>query len=185
MAELLVFRMMEWECWFSCTFLVHLAQNCRWLRRYNEWYQLLPQTVEGSVSIDPVVCVLLGLLVFAVHNLLCMRRWQQLDVIMLEAWHTPWEHDGMICSIVCDELNYPLDVIKWQCVSVDRSALLLLWYQAFGLVPLQQTCRWEVCHVLLTWITAQDSEGVERHAKGSHNTGSSHVCAFMNVSRRV
>jgi len=41
-----------------------------------------------------------------------MRRRQQLDVITSETWHTPWENDGMIFSIVRDELNYTLDVIK-------------------------------------------------------------------------
>jgi len=96
----------------SVVFLARPARICHRLRRYDEWHQLLPQTVEGTVTNDPVVCVLHGLLILAVHNLLCMRRRQQLDVITSETWHTPWEHDGMICSIVRDELNYMLDVIK-------------------------------------------------------------------------
>ena len=70
------------------SFLARPAQICHQLRRYNEWYQLLPQTVEGTVTNDRVVCVLQGLLILAVHNLLCMRRRQQLDVVTSEACTT-------------------------------------------------------------------------------------------------
>ena len=96
----------------SVVFLARPAQICHWLRRYDEWYQLLPQTVERTVTDDRVVCVLQGLLVLAIHDLLCMRRRQQFDVITSEAWHTPWEHDSMTRSIVRDELHNTLDVIK-------------------------------------------------------------------------
>ena len=50
-----------------------------------------------------------------------MRRRQQLDVISLESWYTPWEHDSMIRSIVRDELHNTLNVIKWQGMNVAWS----------------------------------------------------------------
>ena len=77
-----------------------------------------------------------------------LRRKQKLHIIPLEAWHSARQHEGMMFGVLGNEVQRPLenfDRVSSRVV-VPPTRSLLLWNQAFLLVPGQESSQTVLAH---------------------------------------